>query len=463
MTQPYGADLPLQMWAGVECTVNRVEDRYHDQLTRSRHRSRIDDFDRFAELGLRTLRFPVLWETVSLLPPEDAWRWTDAAMARMHALGIAPIVGLLHHGSGPPDTSLLDPAFAEKAAQHARAVAERYPHVRDWTPVNEPVTTARFSALYGHWYPHLRSPHDFVRALLGEVQATAACMRAVRSVTPTARLVTTEDFGRVFGTASLSLQLRHETERRFLGVDLLCGRVGRHHALWPWLRSHGAEERELLALLDAPCPPDVVGINYYVTSDRWLDDRLDRYPPSTYGGNGRQRYADVEAVRVLDPSPVSYLEVLLEVWKRYRLPLALTEVHIGCEADERMRWLAEAWAAAVEARELGVDVRAVTAWALLGSYDWDVLVRSQNGNYEAGVFDVTGPVPLATRVAPLVASLAQGRKLTDAALDSPGWWRRPGRLLYAPVDHGEAQAPRSERGSTRRPQDTTANLGRWSA
>jgi dTDP-4-dehydrorhamnose reductase len=43
-------------------------------------------------------------------------------------------------------------------------VAARYPWLRDYTPVNEPLTTARFSGLYGVWYPHHRNTHSFVRA-----------------------------------------------------------------------------------------------------------------------------------------------------------------------------------------------------------------------------------------------------------------------------------------------------------
>jgi hypothetical protein len=62
----------------------------------------------------------------------------------------------VHHGSGPRHTDLLDPAFATGLADYAGAVAARYPWVTDWTPVNEPLTTARFAALYGFWYPHAR-------------------------------------------------------------------------------------------------------------------------------------------------------------------------------------------------------------------------------------------------------------------------------------------------------------------
>ena len=53
----------VELWGGVECTCRRVDDAYSDQLTRNGHRTRLSDLDRFADLGLRTLRYPVLWST----------------------------------------------------------------------------------------------------------------------------------------------------------------------------------------------------------------------------------------------------------------------------------------------------------------------------------------------------------------------------------------------------------------
>jgi dTDP-4-dehydrorhamnose reductase len=50
---------PLELWAGLECTVNRVGNDYFDQLERNGHANRIDDLERFAELGIRTLRYPI--------------------------------------------------------------------------------------------------------------------------------------------------------------------------------------------------------------------------------------------------------------------------------------------------------------------------------------------------------------------------------------------------------------------
>ena len=40
---------PLEVWGGVECTVNRVGDEYFDQLERSGHATRLEDLDLFAE------------------------------------------------------------------------------------------------------------------------------------------------------------------------------------------------------------------------------------------------------------------------------------------------------------------------------------------------------------------------------------------------------------------------------
>ena len=160
----------VEIWGGVECTCRRVGDNYSDQLTRNGHRDRLSDLDRFADLGLRTLRYPVLWEHVA---PESLdrpnWRWPDERLARLQALGIELIAGLVHHGSGPRYTALHQPSFAPGLARYARMVAERYPWLRYYTPVNEPLTTTRFSGLYGLWYPHGRDDRTFVRILLNEL------------------------------------------------------------------------------------------------------------------------------------------------------------------------------------------------------------------------------------------------------------------------------------------------------
>ena len=423
--------MALEIWGGPECTLNRVHERYSDQIERSGHAARLEDLDRFASLGIKALRYPVLWERVapaSLDRPD--WSWTDERLERMSALGIRPIAGLVHHGSGPRYTSLLDPHFPELLARYARMVAGRYPWLTDYTPVNEPLTTARFSALYGVWYPHRRSTRDFVRALLHQIRGIALAMRAIREINPAARLIQTEDGGRSYGTWVTRRQAAFENHRRWLTFDLLAGHVDAHHPLYRFLIAHGATPAELRSVRQEATPPAVVGLNYYTTSDRFLDHRLNRYPAALHGGNGRIRYADAEAVRARPRGVAGHRALLIEAWRRYRIPVALTEVHLGCTREEQLRWLHEAWQGAEAAADAGAQVAAITPWALVGSYDWDSLVTEQRNRYEAGAFDVRAPVPRATALVPMIRQLANGEQPNHPALATPGWWRRPERLLY---------------------------------
>ncbi|MBE9159534.1 sugar nucleotide-binding protein [Nodosilinea sp. LEGE 06152] len=435
----------LELWGGVECTVNRVGDRYFDQLQRNGHDTRIEDLDCFADLGIQAIRYPVLWERTAPNGPKQAdWGWADQRLTYLDNLGIRPIVGLVHHGSGPPHTSLLDPEFATGLAQFAQAVASRYPWLEYYTPVNEPLTTARFSGLYGHWYPHAQDDRSFLQALINQCRAVALSMQAIRRINPAAKLVQTEDLGKTFGTPLLSYQIAFENVRRWLSFDLLCGRIDQTHELWGYLRQNGVDESDLAWFLDHPCPPDIFGINRYLTSDRFLDERLDRYPPHTHGGNGKHAYADVEAVRVCSDGICPVDTLLKEVWERYQRPIAITEVHLGCTREEQLRWFKEIWDAAQQLRQDGVDLRAVTAWSLLGAYDWNSLVTRDECFYEPGVFDVRppcssilrSPQPRSTAIATMLRHLSKGEPYNHPLLEVPGWWQRSDRLLYPPVACG---------------------------
>ncbi|GAC1533030.1 MAG: hypothetical protein NVS2B4_13280 [Ramlibacter sp.] len=431
----------LELWAGPECTVNRVGDHYLDQMRYSGFDRRLDDLDRLASLGISRLRFPLIWERTAPDGPASAnWSWAAERLARLRELRVNPIAGLLHHGSGPPHTSLVDPRFAQLLAEYAGAVAERFPDLDAYTPVNEPLTTARFSGLYGTWYPHGRSDRAFVRCLLGQIQGTVLAMRAIRRVNPQARLVQTDDLGyTTAATPRLQYQADFENHRRWLSHDLLCGRVDRQHPLWPWLVGHGATEPELQALVDQPCPPDIIGVNAYLTSERFLDDRLQLYPEQLRGGNGRDRYADVETARVMGAHIGGFSARLRETCERYGLPVSITEVHLGCTREEQMRWLFQAWTAAQKLRDQGLDIRAVTLWAAMGTFDWDSLVTREQGHYEPGLWDVRGGGdPRPTALARVARQLGHGETPDHPVLQGPGWWQRDLRHLYP--HHGELES-----------------------
>lgn len=422
-------DPDLQLWGGAECTVNQVGDRTFDQLQLTGHDDRPDDLDRFADLGLRKLRVAILWERIEIAPGVLDWSAADAMMTRLQALGIEPVVGLVHHGAGPRWTDLTRPSFRDGLAAHAARVAARYPWVMDWTPVNEPLTTARFSCLYGLWRPHLKDETSFWTALLIQIEATIRAMKAIRAVTPGARLIQTEDFGRTYGTAPCEAQATYENDRRLMTWDLLCGRVDETHPLYADLASLGLAHR-LRAILDGATRPDVLGLNHYVTSDRFLDHRLDRHPQQLHGGNGRIAYADTEAVRASTDWTPGWSRDLRLLHDRYGLPVAITECHLGCDPAQQALWLNQCWRAAVEARRSGVAVEAVTVWALVGSVGWDRLLTEDHGRYEAGVFDAARPGVPETELGAAVRRLARGH--APPADHTSGWWERSDRLRLSP-------------------------------
>lgn len=413
----------LEIWGGLECTINRVKDSFRDQLECAGHYTRAGDLEAIASLGIKKIRYPILWEKHQQKPGEKIdWRWTEEQLEIIRSHNIKPIAGLLHHGSGPGYTDLLDPLFPEKLAAFAKEVATKFPWIEYYTPVNEPLTTARFSGLYGFWYPHDRNELSFVRMLLNQVKGIILSMKAIREINSAAKLVQTEDLSKTHSTPSLIYQADFENKRRWLTYDLLCGRFNQQHFFWDYFINLGINESELQFFTQNNCAPDIMGFNYYVTSERFLDENVEQYPIHCHGGNGRHIYADVEAVR---SKPIDGIGSLLtEAWERYGIPLSITECHLNCTREEQLRWFYETWRTCNELREKGIDVVAITAWALLGAYDWNSLLTQNNNHYESGVFDIRNDARRPTALAKMIRELSGKNEFSHPVLFQNGWWNR---------------------------------------
>ena len=445
----------LELWGGYECTVNRVGDRWFDQTPRTGHEERIEDLALFASIGIKSLRYPALWERIAPNDPEQRdFAWTDERLPEIQRLGMNPILTLCHHGSGPHYTSLLDDSFAPGLAAHAAAVAQRYPWVRDWTPVNEVLTTARFSALYGYWYPHTKDEGLFWTALLNEIDATRLSMRDIRKVNPEARLIQTDDLGYCHSTPPLQEEADFQNERRWVGWDLLCGWVVPGHALYERIAAYGLEER-LQTIAADPCPPDILGINHYLSSERLRDHRVHLYGDRSMADRDTGTceghcFVDVDAIRNRKEGVLGFPALLQQAWERYGLPMAVTECHNGATREEQVRWFVQVWDEVDALRRGGMDIRAVTAWSLLGSHDWNRMVTRFVGHYETGVYDCRTGTPRPTLLAPVLKDLSEGRRPSASFLASPGWWQRDSRFLDAvpsATPHYELQpGPRPEGG-----------------
>lgn len=417
------------IWGGIECTINRVGNLFFDQLEIGGFYNR-QDINEIIKLGIKALRFPLLWEKHQPIKHGAIdWNWATGQLETLQANNIVPIVGLVHHGSGPSYTNLLQNDFPELLAAYAEKAATQFPWIEYYTPVNEPLTTARFSGLYGIWYPHKKNDVSFIKILLNELKGVVLSMQAIRKINPAAKLVQTEDLGKTYSTPLLSYQANFENIRRWLTYDILCGKVNKQHELWGYLMRLGIDEAALQFFLDNPCKPDIIGVNHYLTSERYLDEDIEQYPLETHGGNTLHQYADVEAIRVNIGQPHG-LEVLLkEVWERYNIPLAITEVHLHCSREEQMRWFKKVVDTAKKLSAENVDIKAVTAWALLGSFGWNRLLTITPMEYETGAFDISAGQPRITALGELIKSTGRQEETKGFLLDSLGWWQRSSRFF----------------------------------
>jgi len=404
----------LEYWASPEPTIARLGgDRYRDQRIETGHYARLDDIDRLAALGVTATRYPVLWESVAPQHPhERTYAWEDARLRRLERLGIEPIVTLLHHGSGPAYTDLTDAAFPELFADFAEATARRYPHVRRWTPINEPLTTARFSTLYGVWYPNARGDGAFGAAIVNEMLGYLLAVERIRRVVPGAQFMITEDLQNfVAADVGARAYAQHKRERSFLSVELACGAVTPAHPLWEYLTGRCAVPvAKLEHIRRLAAPPDLVGWNYYPNSERYLRTRED---------------GTMDNLALLDclPVPLDPKPLLREAGRRLDLPLVLSEVHVYGTDLERARWLLQRHADVVALRAEGVDVRAFGAWAAFGMVDWNSLLCEQQSCLEDGLFtcEPDGREPTLTAAGDVLRRLCRG---SVAAIPSLGWWER---------------------------------------
>ncbi|HEX6224281.1 MAG TPA: family 1 glycosylhydrolase [Chryseolinea sp.] len=418
-----------EIWGGIECSFTRIKNRYGDQLDYCGHYRRgVDDIHYIAQLGIKALRYPIIWEKFGRCNDETSWSWLDKQLNTLKHYKIQPIAGLLHHGSGPVHAPLSDPRFAEELAKYAFEVATRFPFLEYFTPVNEPLTTARFCGLYGFWYPHDRSAKSFAAMLLNEIKAVVLSMQAIRQINPGAKLIQTEDLGKTYSTPLLEYQADFENERRWLTYDLLCGYVKPGHPMWDYFLWLKIPQADLEFFLANSCKPDVIGIDYYLTSERFLDQNIKSYPSVTHGSNGRHAYADVEAIRVKHDNPYGPHVLFRECWDRYQIPIAITEVHIHGNPLEQISWFNNIWKECKRLASNGVNIRAVTAWAMLGTYGWSKLLTETPGEYERGVYEVKEGNLTSTPYTEFLKQLTRNTEVS-AQHGTNGWWNSEQRFI----------------------------------
>jgi beta-glucosidase/6-phospho-beta-glucosidase/beta-galactosidase len=242
-------------------------------------------------------------------------------------------------------------------AAFGAAFAERYARYVNWyTPLNEPIVTALFCGQRGLWPPYLRSEAGYINVLLQVIEGIIQTVRALLSVNPNAVLVHVEATG-LSRTAREDLHAvaQEEQSRTFLAYDLLTGRVTPKHELFSWLVRNDASPDRLASIASRPVPFSLMGLNFY---PQWSTTQLyiDR--------KGRLAYQPVEQ------DGAGFSSLIEDYYRRYQLPIMVTETSAKGNETIRARWLEASVAAIRVLRGRGIPVLGYTWFPLFTMIDW---------------------------------------------------------------------------------------------
>jgi beta-glucosidase/6-phospho-beta-glucosidase/beta-galactosidase len=333
------------------CHVNRADTRV-DLIRATQHDVQaLSDYRLARTVGIETLRDGVRWPLVESRPGHyDFSSFLPMLRASLDA-DVQVIWTLCHYGL-PDELDIFSPAFPDRFAAYARAVAlvvgEHTPHVPCYTPVNE-ISFLAWAAggAAGFIHPHAAGRANELKQQL--VRGAIAAMDAIWDVDPRARFLHVDPVIHVIPPRrrpQLANAAAAKRESQFEAWDMLAGRRA------PEL---GGAMKYL----------DVMGLNFY-HSNEWEHPR------------GRLRWEDEPR----DERWVPLHKLMAEVFARYQRPICLGETsHFGIG---RARWIREIGAEVAAAIEIGVPVEGVCLYPLIDRPDWD----DPNHWHNSGLFDI---------------------------------------------------------------------------
>lgn len=364
---------------GIECSAPVIAGGVRmDELAKTGHYDHVDEDIRLvAELGIRYLRYGIPIHLANPAPGRYDWDFTDRAMAAHRREGVEPIVDLLHFGLPDDVDGFGDTGFPDRFAAFAAAFAERFPWVRYYTPVNEPLITATFSARTGYWNERRSDDRSFVRAMLNIARCAVLATQELRARRPDAVFLQSDSCEAYHPVHPDAIErAAFLNELRFLGFDLVYGRrlPDRVRA---YLLEHGADEGELAWFeangSEAGC---IAGNDYYDVSEKEV-------------------LADGTLVDC--GVRVGYHALGRTYHERLGVPIMLAETNQ--EGDGAVDWLHRIWTDAIRLRDEGVPIRGFVWYGFVNHVDWDSSLTRNDGRENTCGLVSLDRVPNATHAA----------------------------------------------------------------
>jgi len=376
---------------GIECSYPTIEHGTvrRDQMDECGHYRRWqEDLHLVKDMGLRVLRYGLPYYRIHLGPGRFDWEFADQVMAEMKRLEITPILDLMHFGVPDWIGNFQNPELPIHFAEYADAVAERYPWVRHYTPINEIYVTARISAFDGLWNEQLKSDQAYVTATKHLVAASILATHRIALRRHDCIIVQSEsaEFTHEMRSAP-SFEVRLRNKLRFMALDLLYG-YPLDADVCLYLMDNGLSREEYDWFMRGEPPGyQVMGNDYYGRNERIL------LPDGT----------------MLSAEDVfGWYQMTKAYYDRYRKPVMHTETNVF-NPDRAPNWLWKQWANVLRMRADGVPVLGFTWYSLTDQIDWDAELARKNGNVNAcGLFDLDRkPRPVAAAYRELLKEFGQ--------------------------------------------------------
>jgi beta-glucosidase/6-phospho-beta-glucosidase/beta-galactosidase len=356
---------------GIECsnpTIDRGRVR-RDELEEAGHYTRYrEDLALVRHLGLKVLRYGLPIHKVWLGEGRYDWSFADAALGEIERLGITPILDLLHFGVPDWIGNFQNPDLPILFRSYCAAVAERYPWVRYYTPVNEAYVTARNSAKFGFWNEQLKDDGAYVTALKHLAASSILGCHAIAARRHDAVIVHSESAEYIHemkATPTPHFQLVNKF--KFLSLDFLFAHDSEADVLL-WALDNGLTREEYAWFMRGEPPGyQVLGIDYYGRNEHIIKPDGTRF----------------EAEDVM-----GWRSIACDYWERYRKPLMHTETNVF-DPDQASSWLWKQWVNVLSVRRDGVPVIGFTWYSLTDQIDWDSQLSKKNGTVNAcGLYDL---------------------------------------------------------------------------
>ena len=317
---------------GFECSsLRRTDGMRLDLLSGTRHdRFAENDYRSMVAHGIRTVRDGLRWHLIERSAGRYDWASFLPQLRAAKSAGVQPIWDVCHYG-WPDDIDIWSPAFVDRFAQFAAALATVVRDESDNIPYYCPINEISFWAWAGGDTAEIaplgrRRGMELKRQL---VRATVAAIEAIWAVDPRARFVSVDPAIHILPKGPRQ-RIHAENARRaqYQAFDMVAGN------LMPEL---GGKPEYL----------DIMGVNYYPHNQWFLN------------GAGIKR--GDSAYRPLR-------DILAENWQRYRRPIFIAET--GAEAEHRVSWLRYVCDEAAAARDSGVPVGGICLYPITDYPGW---------------------------------------------------------------------------------------------